>query len=305
MIVGHPELQETISNFTDEYYERETITIELLPEDKLDPPIIETPDLDAANDEHHPQDAAPEEEIEFDVTNDLVSSAPPEVEADVIEPEQADTEDYQDEDYAPKSSVFKRHGVKIISLIILVLLLIVLYFYENHLDTAGSQLLEQNHSLVTPEESHTLPTPIKNKPVAIKAVAKKSAPVIKEAVVKTPTAKKVIPKKIITKQAATKKVAVKPTVIKKAAPAAKPAPAIHNGYTIQLLASGNKQAIARFVKKHALSNSTTTRSKQVHGKTFYEVDFGQYPTYSAAQKGVASIPASLKKQVNPWIKSLK
>ncbi|MFT3742057.1 MAG: SPOR domain-containing protein [Gammaproteobacteria bacterium] len=75
-------------------------------------------------------------------------------------------------------------------------------------------------------------------------------------------------------------------------------------YTIQLLAAADKQALDRYVTKHKLHGKTLYGQTKHQGKSWYVLNYGKYPSASAAKLAMNTLPSELKAQ-NPWIKMVE
>ncbi len=71
--------------------------------------------------------------------------------------------------------------------------------------------------------------------------------------------------------------------------------------TLQLLASGHKGNIEKFVRQHGLANMTVAFETRRDRKPLYVLILGSYPDRAQASQAATQLPASLK-NVKPWIR---
>ncbi len=71
--------------------------------------------------------------------------------------------------------------------------------------------------------------------------------------------------------------------------------------TLQLLASGQKGNIEKFVKRHGLTNMTVAFETRRERKPLYVLILGSYPDRAQASLAATQLPTSLK-NVKPWIR---
>ncbi|NKB47561.1 MAG: hypothetical protein GKR77_07215, partial [Legionellales bacterium] len=76
-----------------------------------------------------------------------------------------------------------------------------------------------------------------------------------------------------------------------------------SGYTIQLLATHNEQALLDFIVQHQLEEQTRYFAMLREGERWYVLTFGQYTTLQAAQRALSTLPAALR-AAKPWPRSL-
>lgn len=75
-----------------------------------------------------------------------------------------------------------------------------------------------------------------------------------------------------------------------------------NDFTIQLLASKNKQQIAYFINRHHLRANARIRLLKRDGHIWYVLTIGQFTHHHDAQIAIQSLPMELSK-LKPWIRS--
>lgn len=72
-------------------------------------------------------------------------------------------------------------------------------------------------------------------------------------------------------------------------------------YTLQVLGVSHKAAIKEFIASHHLGKNTTWFQTTLHGKPWYILLYGKYPTHQAAEKAIRNLPEILK-QFKPWVR---
>jgi DamX protein len=76
-----------------------------------------------------------------------------------------------------------------------------------------------------------------------------------------------------------------------------------NAYTLQILGVHERLTLQTFITKYQLKKvamfKTTYRNKD-----WYVLAYGIYPTRSEAEAAIAKLPASLRKNTQPWVRSL-
>lgn len=76
-------------------------------------------------------------------------------------------------------------------------------------------------------------------------------------------------------------------------------------YTIQLLGSNEITWINDVIQKFDLKDKTHMYKKSIHGKDWWMLVIGQYPTFQAASMALEELPTALKANNNPWVRSIK
>lgn len=85
-------------------------------------------------------------------------------------------------------------------------------------------------------------------------------------------------------------------------PVTKPVTKISHVYSIQLIGSGDRQQIKKFLAQHGYQHKATILSERRGGRMWYSAVVGQYANKEEARRNIARLPRSLR--VNrPWIKS--
>ncbi len=72
-------------------------------------------------------------------------------------------------------------------------------------------------------------------------------------------------------------------------------------YTLQLLATRQRDNVARFVKQHGIEGLAVAFETRRNGQTWYSVIVGSYPDRQQAQQAFSQLPASVQK-LQPWIR---
>lgn len=67
-----------------------------------------------------------------------------------------------------------------------------------------------------------------------------------------------------------------------------------SGYSIQLTSTTDKSDLNAFIARNNLAGNTVINPTVVNGSQRYELFYGNYPTYSAAEAAIATLPASLQ-----------
>lgn len=80
--------------------------------------------------------------------------------------------------------------------------------------------------------------------------------------------------------------------------------ALHSRYTIQLMSSAKKSALTNFIRMHHLAGRTHTYRTKLHGKPWYMLTYGAYPSEGKAIMALHELSASMKRN-HPWVKSVK
>lgn len=75
------------------------------------------------------------------------------------------------------------------------------------------------------------------------------------------------------------------------------------GYTLQVMASHDYQALKSLVVRNHLSSSATIYESTVNGKQWYTLGFGRFESAQRARQALTKLPLSLRRY-NPWAKSL-
>lgn len=75
------------------------------------------------------------------------------------------------------------------------------------------------------------------------------------------------------------------------------------GYTVQLMASVNLRALHSFAQRHRLQSRVKYYHAIYHGKQWYMLVYGSYPSRRAAKTAIRQLPSSIQ-AMHPWIKSL-
>lgn len=70
-------------------------------------------------------------------------------------------------------------------------------------------------------------------------------------------------------------------------------------YTLQLLASGSKQAIESYILRHKLKGKAARFHRLRDGKDWYILLFGSYDGYSNAKQAISQLPLAIQKS-KPW-----
>ena len=73
-----------------------------------------------------------------------------------------------------------------------------------------------------------------------------------------------------------------------------------NHFTLQLLATHNKNTLPAYLKKFALKNDAATFRSTRNKKDWFTLVYGQYPTKTEAQKAAKQLPGGVAK---PWVRS--
>lgn len=76
-------------------------------------------------------------------------------------------------------------------------------------------------------------------------------------------------------------------------------PATH--YTLQLLATRQRDSVQRFVRQHGLDGLAVAFASQRNGQTWYTVIVGSFPDRQSAQRAFRQLPASVQRR-KPWIR---
>ena len=79
-------------------------------------------------------------------------------------------------------------------------------------------------------------------------------------------------------------------------------PAHH--FTLQLLASQNKDSLSGFVQQHSIKDFAVAFETQKNNKPLYVLILGSYPDRTQASRAITQLPASLK-SIKPWIRDYK
>lgn len=77
-----------------------------------------------------------------------------------------------------------------------------------------------------------------------------------------------------------------------------------NFYTLQLASSTNADLIKKYFVENGLDGKGGYYKNKREGEYWYALVYGAYPSVSAANQAVASLPADLKKW-SPWVRKLK
>jgi len=72
-------------------------------------------------------------------------------------------------------------------------------------------------------------------------------------------------------------------------------------FTLQLLATHEKQNADNFIKQHQLAGDVGYFESSRNGKPWYSVIYGSYNDQATANSAIASLPASMKK-IKPWVR---
>jgi len=72
-------------------------------------------------------------------------------------------------------------------------------------------------------------------------------------------------------------------------------------FTLQLLATRQRDNVSRFVKQHGLDGLAVAFETRRNGQTWYSVIVGSYPDRQQAQQAFSQLPASVQK-LQPWIR---
>lgn len=72
-------------------------------------------------------------------------------------------------------------------------------------------------------------------------------------------------------------------------------------FTLQLLATHEKQNADNFIKQHQLTGDVGYFESSRNGKPWYSVIYGSYTDQAAANSAIASLPASMNK-IKPWVR---
>ena len=72
-------------------------------------------------------------------------------------------------------------------------------------------------------------------------------------------------------------------------------------FTLQLLATRQRDNVSRFVKQHGLKGLAVAFETRRNGQTWYSVIVGSYPDRQQAQQAFTQLPASVQK-LQPWIR---
>ncbi|MFA5547234.1 MAG: SPOR domain-containing protein [Porticoccaceae bacterium] len=75
-------------------------------------------------------------------------------------------------------------------------------------------------------------------------------------------------------------------------------------YTIQLVASGSTEGVARFVAKHQLADDTVRIQVSRNGQPFYYLLMGSFPDRREANLRIESLPAALRTS-KPWARPFR
>jgi DamX protein len=73
-------------------------------------------------------------------------------------------------------------------------------------------------------------------------------------------------------------------------------------FTLQLLVSGNQEALQSFVRQHRLQGQLAWFRRQQQGREEYVLLYGTYPGRAAAQADIATLPARVQRD-KPWPRS--
>lgn len=73
-------------------------------------------------------------------------------------------------------------------------------------------------------------------------------------------------------------------------------------YTIQLMGSDQLSDVKAFTSAHHLGNKAHYYRTQMHGKSWYMLTYGQYPTATQAEAALQKLPENLQNH-HPWVKA--
>lgn len=226
---------------------------------------------------------------EADIEPDMAQTTKDEHPLDLVKPTKPNT---------GEKSFWDKYGVKLLSLILLILVFVFLHQYENkiqHENIGYTAPLDSKPTITVPDQQPT-PSQIQQPP---------AQPV-------SPPAPKPIAQPVKPAQPAQLKPAPTKSSIQitkdKPAPAEtneKPAAKSNDSYHWQLMASPKQTVINQALKNPALKDlDPYMLSKQVHGKTWYTLNIGKFSSKAQAQTMLKNAPAAVLKH-KPWLVTTK
>jgi len=75
-------------------------------------------------------------------------------------------------------------------------------------------------------------------------------------------------------------------------------------YTLQLAGVRDRAAATRFIQRHGLVAETAVLTTRRDGQAWYVLVHGYYPTRQAALAAAARLPAAVRKEVQPWARTI-
>ncbi len=75
-------------------------------------------------------------------------------------------------------------------------------------------------------------------------------------------------------------------------------------YALQLAGVRDRAAAARFIQRHGLAAETAVLTTRRDGQAWYVLVHGYYPTRQAALAAAARLPAAVRKEVQPWARTI-
>jgi len=75
-------------------------------------------------------------------------------------------------------------------------------------------------------------------------------------------------------------------------------------YTLQLAGVRDRASAVRFIQRHGLGTEATLLTTRRDGRPWYVLVHGYYPSRQAAITAAARLPASVRKEVEPWARTI-